>query len=380
MGKERSRQRHTFILLFLSTVAVCRGQSDLVFENVYEAALDLPRVLFAVQRGPRGPLLMPKTGFAVHYAFLDTGASGILMSRETATQLGMTIDRRARFVDVGVGGAEHFGVSEPLYLGLANIHTENPQDPRAYRMVGRARFQIKATQAGLLSPAVDIIGMPALKGRVVVLDTAATNRLGYCAATVLPPGAPGIPAVHITVALRFQWFSNPRNPENIPPLPVMAPNPVIDNIVLHHHGKNSRATWLLDTGGTISLISTRQAKRLGILDRQGKPVIKPAFSLLVGGVGQPTTIPGYQFERLIIPLRNGRNLIFKNARLGVHDIHYTDGKTQTQRTLDGVFGINFLCASAKMVGLLPGDISETPFDKVVIDMPRAQLGLRLRAR
>ena len=108
--------------------------------------------------------------------------------------------------------------------------------------------------------------------------------------------------------------------------------------------------------------------------------MKPAFLLPVGGVGHTTTIPGYQFDRLVIPLRNGRKLIFKNARLGVHDIRYTDGKTQTERTLDGVFGINFLCASAKMVGLLPGDISETPFDKVVIDMPRAQMGLRLRAR
>jgi hypothetical protein len=336
--------------------------------------------LFALQRGPRGPLLKPKSGFAVNYAFLDTGASGILMSRETATQLGIAVDHRARFVDVGVGGPEHFGVSESLYLGLANIHVENPRDPRAYRMVGRARFQVKASMGGLLSPAVDIIGMPALKGKVVVLDTAATNRLSYCAATLFAPGAPGIPAIHVAVGLRFQRFTNPRNPENIPPLPVMAPNPVIDNIVLHHHGKNSRATWLLDTGGTVSLISTEQAKRVGIFNRQGRPVIKPAFSLPVAGVGRTTTIPGYQFDRLVIPLRNGRKLIFKNARLGVHDIRYTDGETQTQRTLDGVFGVNFLCASAKMVGLLPGDISETPFDKVVIDMPRAQMGLRLRAR
>lgn len=74
------------------------------------------------------------------------------------------------------------------------------------------------------------------------------------------------------------------------------------------------------------------------------------------------------------------DLVFTNVRLGVHDITYLDVETQTQRTLDGVFGSNFLCASAKMEGLLPGDISQTVIEKVVIDMPGGTLGLRFDPR
>ena len=93
-----------------------------------------------------------------------------------------------------------------------------------------------------------------------------------------------------------------------------------------------------------------------------------------------TTIAGYQVDRLVVPTMNDRNLVFTNVRLGVHDIIYVDEETQTERTLDGVFGSNFLCASAKMEGLLPGDISQTLIEKVVIDMPEGILGLRFDSR
>jgi hypothetical protein len=68
------------------------------------------------------------------------------------------------------------------------------------------------------------------------------------------------------------------------------------------------------------------------------------------------------------------------VRLGVHDIIYRDEETQAERTLDGVFGSNFLCASAKMEGLLPAEINQTLIDKVIIDIPKATLGLRLDPR
>lgn len=377
-------KRYSLIVLLGLSVLVgtstssAQQQGDLVLERVYEAALDLPRIYFLVKRDLQGPPLMNDMGFQAHYAFLDTGASGILFSQPTVNQLGIKVEPQARFADVGVGGVEFFRISEPLILGVAGYHLKNPRDLSAYRSVGRGRFEIKEGLGGLLGGTPDVIGMPVMMGRVVVLDTGATNEPGHFAADIRPPGDPSIPKVHLAVKLRLEAFSDPQDKRHIPPLPVLAPNPVIDNVILMHRGQTSRASWLFDTGGTISLISTRQAQRLGLVNAQGQSTIEPAFLLPVGGVGHMTQIRGYQIERLVVPMVNGRKLIYINARIGVHDIAYTDPKTKTSRTLDGVFGSNFLCASARMAGLLPSDTSETIFDKVVIDFPKELLGLRLR--
>ena len=360
--------------LLLAGPGPVRAAGDIVLEGVYEAALDLPRLHFLLQRSVPGAALASASGFAAHDAFLDTGASGVLLSTETARELGVALIPQARFVDVGVGGAERFSVSEPLYLGVLGYQLPQAGRPRAYQNVGRGRFQVKQA-AGLLGQAVDVVGMPALYKKVVVLNTGATNDLGFCAGALKDPGDPSIPSTHVTIKLRFVNFSNRKHPDNVPPLPVTAPNPVIDDLVLQHGGRLSKGNWLLDTGGTISLISTRQARQLGIAEGQ-----TPAFMLPIGGVGSMTTIAGYQFDRLVVPTLNDRNLVFTNVRLGVHDITYRDEETQAERTLDGVFGSNFLCASAKMEGLLPGDICRTRIEKVVIDMPAGILALRFDPR
>jgi hypothetical protein len=103
----------------------------------------------------------------------------------------------------------------------------------------------------------------------------------------------------------------------------------------------------------------------------------PNFSLPLGGVGNMIQVPGFQINRLIIPTKSGRRIVFLNARLGVHDISFFDETKQSLRTLDGVFGSNFLCASAKIEGLLPGDIGHTVFDRIVIDLKGKTLGFCL---
>jgi len=379
---ERDRASRPFLRLLVLSLAglllVGPGRvlaaRDIVLEGVYEAALDLPRIHFLLQRSAPGSALGSASGFTPRDAFLDTGASGVLLSRETAQELGVALIPKARYMDVGVGGAERFSVSEPLLLGLADYESPAAGNPRSYRNVGRARFQVKET-GGLLGEAIDVIGMPGLFKSVVVLNTAATNDLGFCAAALKEPGDPSIPAPHVTIRLHLVDFANRKHPDNVPPLPVIAPNPVVDGLVLLHRGRQSKGNWLLDTGATISFISTRQARQLGIAEDQ-----KPAFTLPVGGVGHMTTIPGYEIDRLVIPTLNDRNLVFTHVRLGVHDITYRDEQTQAARTLDGVFGSNFLCASAKMEGLLPADIHQTLIDKVIIDLPQATLGLRFAPR
>lgn len=382
----QTMRRISLVLLLLSGVvagasgAALGSQGDIILSGVHEAALDLPRVFFVLKREPAGVPLTPSGRFAVNYAFLDTGASGVVLSRETAEQMHVAVHPTARFTDIGVGGAEHFGVSEPLGLGIAGYGQPRPDDPRVYKMMGQGRFQVRRSAAGLLGEPLDVIGMPAMVGRVVVLDSGATNGLEYFAADVKRPDDPTIPQVHVEVALRLRSFFNPRDPDNVPPLPLVARNPVIDDVVLQRRGRTSRGQWLLDTGATMSLISVKQAARLGLTDEAGKPLVTPEFVLPIGGIGRMVQVPGFEVDRLVIPTLSGRNLVFKGARLGVHDIRFFDQNKRDVQTLDGVFGSNFLCASAKMQGLLPGDVSETMFDKVVIDLRRAVLGLRFGRR
>ena len=60
------------------------------------------------------------------------------------------------------------------------------------------------------------------------------------------------------------------------------------------------------------------------------------------------------------------------------DITYLDPETQGPRVLDGVFGFNLLCPTKRLPGMRPVTGSSTPFDKVVIDLSKPQVGLRLK--
>jgi hypothetical protein len=370
------------IILAITGEVRAAAKQDFVIENVYEAALDLPRILFLLERRSTGPPLKQEGSFEANYAFLDTGASGVMISRETADNLRISVQKTAKFVEVGVGGDEVFDVSEPLYIALASYGTQNPDDLSIYKNVfGPACFQVKKDTDGplsLFSEPIDVIGMPVMLGRIVVLHSGATNSLEHFAAEVKKENDPKIPDADIKVSFRFKNFTNPHNPQNIGTLPVLAGNPVIDDIMIDCRGKSSKGTWLLDTGATVSFISTRQANRLGLTDVNGAPLIKPDFSVPVGGVGEMIQVDGFEIDKLIVPTLSGSNLVFKNARLGVHDIKYFDESTGRYEVIDGVLGCNFLCASAKMGDLLPSEVGETIFESIVLDMKKGSLGFVLR--
>jgi hypothetical protein len=376
------RMKNAFVValvIWLNVGQACfSAKQDLVFEGVYEAALDLPRIYFLVKRDINKQPLNQKEEFESHYAFLDTGASGILLSSETAESLGVSVDANARFVDVGVGGLEYFNVSEPLHVCLAGFGSQNPHDHRDYKCFGPWRVQVRKSGAGLLSEPIDVIGMPAMAGNIAVLNSGATNSLDYFAADIKKENDPKLPKADFKVALRLKKFTNPNSSENIAPLPVSAGNPVIDKVVVSLGANQSEGTWLLDTGATVSMISTRQARKLGLTDQSGQPLAKVVFSLPVGGIGQMTTVNGFDIDRLTIPTTGGYNLIFKNARIGVQDIKYFDAEKNEEVVIDGILGSNFLCASAKMDGPLPSDISQTPFDNIIIDLRNNTLGFDVR--
>lgn len=363
------------VMVIVWIFSASAGYADLVIDPVYEAAADLPRVYFLFKRDPNGAALEYEGEFVLNYGFLDTGASGVLMSLETRNAMGIIADPNAQFVDTGVGGDQYFDVSEPIYVGLAGYETPDPYDTDAYELFGPWRMQLTQEPADPLIGEIDLLGIPLMAGKTTVLNSGATNTgLDYFSADVKDANDPTIPKVDFNVALRFEKYIYPSNPANVPPLPVLAYNPVIDNIVADNEGVSSVGDWLLDTGATASLISISQAASLGLTDIWGEPVVTPDFYLTIGGIGGMVEIPGYYIDSLTVPTLAGYNIVYKNAPVAVHDIAVFDEDTGDFTILDGVFGSNFLCLSAKIEMGIPVDLAPTCFDKIIIDTRNALLG------
>src|SRR5262245_4087107 len=107
-------------------VALCGIARDDSIEGVQPAALDQPRIFMCLRRDAQGKVLETKDKEARSgiEAFLDTGASGVVLSADTCGQLGV-VQQKTRdgkpidYEDVGIGGSEKFTVAEPLFLDLA---------------------------------------------------------------------------------------------------------------------------------------------------------------------------------------------------------------------------------------------------------------------
>ena len=140
-------------------------------------------------------------------AFYDTGASGILLSNNTADFLGIRRQQvgggPAVFSDVGVVGTDDSNISEPLYLGLArftdfaNVDVPSQIASTYTQVIGPVRTQI-GPSGGVDNPLLedlDVFGVPLMAGKVVVFDPKPVNTFADTMRTyVYGPGTPFNPA------------------------------------------------------------------------------------------------------------------------------------------------------------------------------------------
>jgi len=367
----------SLILYILCQAGYVNAQSDpcdFVLEGIYQASVDLPRIWFLFKRDFNGQPLKVDNIFEANYGFLDTGASGIVLSRETRDVMQIVVDPSAKFIDFGVGGAQSFDVSEPLYIGIADYSVSDPWDSSVYNVINNLwRFQMTQTYAEFPQEPLDILGIPVMAGKTVVLDSGSTNYLDPFSASIKEPGDPTIPVVDFQVPLRFERYIHYTDSMNIPPEPIVAYNPVIDNVISKHGGTMHQGAWLLDTGAMLSIISVEQGVKFGLTDEYGNPIITPDFWASVGGVGGIVEIPGFTVDSLSIPTLSGFNLVYSNVLLAVHDIGVYDENNDRYIILDGLFGSNFMCATWN-ADLFNYKAAGTPFDWIVIDMQKGLLG------
>lgn len=424
----------------LSGIAICalvRAAWAVEIDGVQPAALDQPRINGYISLAPDGDPLSFDQIFNIS-AFFDTGASGIMLSSNTAGYLGIqteTLNQQdVLYGDVGVSGTDYFRVSHPLYVSLAPYHPSADIDNiNTYSSVYTQHFGPLRTQIGPIGAEddpllgdLDVFGVPLMANRVVVMDPRPVNTFFDTMRTyVYNPGTPfnsasqdsdpGIPITTHQVKLSHAHFSRftTITPDGAPgpalgdnpfigpnPVAKLDPNPPADDtpgIKVSYNNLSAEGSWLLDTGAAASILSKAQAQQLGVSydpntigtdapTLLGVP-LEEQFTLSIGGIGGVSKLAGFYLDSLLLRTMQGdvnndldeNHFRFLHAPVLVGDITVQDPDTQQQLTLDGIFGMNFLVASAFVS---EGDpfpsidrLTFGRFDWIVYDHQAGTLGL-----
>jgi hypothetical protein len=483
-----------------SLLLLCSTAWAIVIPDVQMAALDQPQINIMLQLNAIDPndvpLSAPYTDFLTNdsgrtisiQAYFDTGASGILLSHETYTTLQtasglsgvspstttaasnstqLMMPAMAALVgslqgtppaagsvpvlysDVGVGGVQTFNVSNQVYLSMAPFNPDMngllgpvPNGPLEQKStytqtIGPVRMQLSQSD-NPTSPmlALDVVGTPAMAGKVVVMDPKPVENLFAFMAdptnldtnfdfsmhtSVFNSPAPGttnpnIPTTNHHVKLsygNFQQFTTVTPGGATGPdmagNPFIGPDPVAKLSTDHTPGitvtrkinlnqtDSATGSFLFDTGAAASMISSVMAGKLGVhvtqtdngpvlVDDNSTP-LDGQFQLTVSGIGGDTKVAGFHLSSLLLPTTEGatnpnENLTFTDVPVLVSDISLLNPETNESLTLDGVFGMNMLVASTEVIegADLPfGAMSSGAFNWIVFDQTHGILGLDVRA-
>jgi hypothetical protein len=485
-GCFRHRARRRTIVLPVVSLLIAPAWNALATDivGVLPGALDQPQIN-AIIRPSAGadPYVADDVfegkGFNIT-AYLDTGASGILLdgdladNLQNATTTGLprqTVNGNpVYFQDVGAVGTDVFGISQPFHLSVAPYHPNIDQkvldgetqynsdssfqnvDLSYYNhSVPNVKAQISANtdpeDPGALA-GVNVFGMPTMAGKVAVMDARPLNTLQfdtmrtylYNPNTPFNAAAndsdPGIPNTTRSIKLSYGTFDSftktgtldntgtlvpftgTQLAQNQPTLahnPFIGPNPLspagdtTPPVKLAFGNLTTSGSFLLDTGAGASMISSKLASQLdvryvpgtqGTTDPQletydpahptnpGTP-IGDQFQLTIGGVGGTTTLAGFYLKSMLVRTTQGnvandndpKHIRFLDAPVFINDVKLNDSTA-----LDGIFGMNFLVASALTQNVVFGDqtvslpvaLAPGAFDWITFDETTGLLNLRTR--
>ena len=382
----------SLLLVFTATGITVFKERVITIAGTKQAAI-LPPVVFAQLRDKSGPLTGNPSPLSITEerpvtfpAYLDTGSSGHVLSSNTAEQFGVKQEKNAVYVEVGLHGKTTMKVTKQydLFLSGSTGSVMNPAADGTPELVQkRVRFQVSkaAGMGNILSIAEqNIIGMPAIKKMFITIEPGLTegkNTISDINVKLSKNGT--IPrSADAIINLEYIDYNNRKNKDNIPPLPDLAANPMITGVSLKNNSKISHGNWLLDTGAVASIISTSKARELGLLDPDGKEIIKPSFRLPLSGIsGEIKYAPGYVLDELRIPCKNNRVLSFTDVSVVVQDVT-TSLDNGDLVTLDGVLGLNLFFPSMSIPITFESEVGDPPFDVIWIDGIHGRLGLKIK--
>ena len=306
---------------WLVAAVLCLGAIDaaaIEIDGTQPLAFDQPQVNAVLQPEAGGqPYGFSFGGFSTFNitGFLDTGASGIVISQSTADGFEVPTAPGVTYSDVAVGGSTDFSVSTPLNVRIAASNNLGIDNPATFQTVYNQVTTSVRTQVGpaltnvpdenTLSEALDVFGMPVMMGKTVVMDPKPLNNTSpdpnlfsfmntyiYNQGTPFNPATadtnPGIPATSHHVQLSygdFGRFTSTSPDGSSPPTlghnPFIGPNPVDQlnplgtaqpasggtpppPISLDFNGNHAQGSFLLDTGAAVSFISTSIASSLHV--------------------------------------------------------------------------------------------------------------------
>ncbi len=424
-----------FVCLIVACIALAAGAQTVerrgntfIIEGTLEAAAGMPQVHVQLSRNGRvleGKSMLAELDLGLGLedilgeqgmessfaAFLDTGASAYVISPITAERFGIRRDDGAVYHEVGVHGETPMDVSMPYALAVAGttgMLTDRPGN-RFQSVARRAVMQMSRPPeqgagdeltTAMLMGEINVVGMPAIQQFVVDIDPSPMGAglgnlqldenaladplalldnmddLGVGPAVRLLPMNTPPNAADVTVPLNLVNFNRMNNPKDRGSKPDLAPNPVIENIVTQQRGRNFKGDWLLDTGAMVSIISTKQAILLGLIDVDGEPMERVTFQIPLGGIsGRATVADGFVIEHMTVPAAGGKQITYRNVHAVVHDVGI-QLDSGDYLILDGVFGLNLMMPT--MGGLatgLPTGVAGGPFSRIVIDASRGELRL-----
>ena len=390
---------------------------------------------------------------------LDGAVMQALMVDNPGLSLLQTVNGSpVKFYDVGVGGSEVFDVSQGLHIGVArNPLGGDPDtgqvDPSEYD-VTPVPLRLQVSQAGgagsmMGSDPLNVFGMPILARKVLVIDNRPINAAAPLVSNMMDllsaalggedllgailgggdtgpamdlalhtslhhPGDAAIPTTNRHVKLSYASFTDftftePDEAEG-GQRPAMEANPFVGwnpiegkqagdpaGVTIQRSGQVPvEGSFLLDTGASISMISSQIAQALGVLVTEsglvyadsGLPV-EGQFNTAIGGVGGSKKVYGLVVDALTLPTVEGDPIRFINAPVYVADISVQrtlQGGQSQIITLDGILGMNLLSAGANLnsdvlgfdptdfmtaLGQSEWDVMNDPFGSPLFDNPDA---------
>ncbi|MCC6239256.1 MAG: hypothetical protein IT448_03025 [Phycisphaerales bacterium] len=419
---------------------------DYLVQGVQAAAAEMPHVTALMRRPVAGqspdqitPLWTeqydPITdanvleyGFA---AYLDTGTSGVLLSREIQEILGINLQldsggNPSKFSDVTIDGSKTFNIAEPLYISVAPYPpvSEPPlSDLAAINQLYTAPRLVRPYVSADYAPTDalgeiqerTIVGMPGLIGKSMLVDSRAYNHVNeylqqdenfipYLMTSVHAPNDPVLPAADYTIRLSYSHFDDltDTTPDEagVEP-PTLAHNPFIGRdprvgpaagdpagVRIARTGGSgtyyeSTGNWLLDTGAQVSFMSSVQAANLGyslgelipgipvVYDDNGEMDLSTFYVPISGAdAGSVALLPGIILDELVLPALEG-DIIYRDLPILIVDVTIADMLGNTM-LLDGDIGMNLFLPSHDAEG---NNLVSSAFDYFIFDESAGELRL-----